>query len=288
MKAFPALVLSIFACLSCAAPVHRGYIPVSGGAKLYYEEAGQGEPLILLHGNTLDTRMWDPQFSEFAKHYRTIRFDFRGYGRSSLPEEGQAFTHLDDLLALMDALRIGRAHIVGLSMGAFVGFDMLGLAPGRMLSSVMACGLLKTFKGPSEPEDSLEWAQREAEIAAYRASGVENRKAEWVESLIEGGGSRAESIRRPIEKMVGDWSAWQELHHMPRVLYAADAAEAFYSNCPEVPVLLIRDMNSKGRPGILRYLPNGEWLRIEDSGHMVNMEQPEAFNDAVLSFLSSH
>lgn len=287
MKTIPALVSAVLLCISCSAPVHSGFIPVSGGAQLYYEEAGRGEPLILLHGNTLDVRMWDPQFSEFAKHYRTIRFDFRGYGRSSLPEEGRAFTHLDDLLALMDSLRLDRAHIVGLSMGAFVGFDMLGLAPERMLSSVMACGLLKTFKGPSEPEDSVEWVQREAEIAAYRAYGVERKKTEWVESLVAGGGSNAESIRAPLTEMVSGWSAWQELHHMPRVLYAADAAEPFYRNCPDVPVLLIRDMHSKGRPGILKYLPNGDWLRMEDAGHMVNMEQPEAFNSAVLSFLSS-
>ena len=282
-KIILAAALSVLAC-SCT---RSGFIPTTGGACLYYEMKGRGEPLILLHGHSLDTRMWDPQFDEFAKRYKVVRFDFRGYGRSSMPEEGFQFTHLDDLLTVMDSLRIDKAHIVGLSMGAFVGFDMLGLQPGRMLSSVMASGDLKTYKGPSEPMDSVEKAARDASIAALKAKGVDKMKAEWLEGLVSSGGSQRESIRGPLAKMIGDWTAWQPLHYEPRVICAADAAKEFYSRRPEVPVLIIRDMHASGEPKELQYLPNGEYVKMEDCGHMMNMEKPAAFNKLVLDFISS-
>ena len=131
-------------CSSCTNQANMGYVPVSGEGKIYYEEKGEGEPLILLHGHSLDTRMWDLQFDEFARHYRTIRMDFRGYGRSSKQTETFQFTHLDDLLAVMDYLKIEKAHIVGLSMGAFVAGDMVAMAPHRMLSCVMASGGIRS------------------------------------------------------------------------------------------------------------------------------------------------
>ena len=96
--------------------VKSGYMKVPEGS-LYYEEAGTGEPLIFIHGHSLDRRMWNEQFFKFAKHYRAIRYDLRGYGVSSKQTEDFQFTHAEDLVALMDALHIRKAHIVGLSLG---------------------------------------------------------------------------------------------------------------------------------------------------------------------------
>ena len=83
--------------------VKSGYMKVPEGS-LYYEEAGTGEPLIFIHGHSLDRRMWNEQFFKFAKHYRAIRYDLRGYGISSKQTEDFQFTHAEDLVALMDAL----------------------------------------------------------------------------------------------------------------------------------------------------------------------------------------
>ena len=197
------------ACTSHNETLRSGFIPVSGGGSLYYEEMGNGEPLILLHGHSLDRRMWDAQFASFARHYRTVRFDFRGYGRSSKQSETFPFTHLGDLLTLMDSLRIEQAHIVGLSMGAFVAGDMLAMNPERMLSCVMASGGIRSVKGPHEPMDSLESAQRDREIALLKRKGVENMKREWLETLVSGGGTRREEIREPLRRMIDAWDAWQ-------------------------------------------------------------------------------
>ena len=288
--------LLLGACLlgasTLTAATHKGYIAASGGAQIYYEERGEGEPLILLHGHSLDTRMWDKQFRAFAKKYRVVRFDFRGYGRSSEQREEFQFTHLGDLLTVMDSLHIDRAHIVGLSMGAFVASDMLAVAPERMLSCVLASGGMKTYKGPSEPMDDAEKAKRHKEIEALKAKGVNKMKAEWLEGLIASGGSNRESMRKPLKRMIDKWTAWQPLHLEPRVIVAKDGLERFKQNRPQVPTLfLVGGAELKGkepsRSWMMDYLPNSQLQVVPDSGHMMNMEQPEAFNQTVLTFLQS-
>lgn len=99
--------------------VKQGRVEVGNGS-LYYEEAGTGAPVILVHGHSLDHRMWDEQFSVLAKKYRVIRYDLRGYGISSSQTEDYQFTHAEDLVTLMDSLHIKKAHIVGLSLGGFI------------------------------------------------------------------------------------------------------------------------------------------------------------------------
>lgn len=276
-------------CSSCTDQANMGYVPVSGEGKIYYEEKGEGEPLILLHGHSLDTRMWDLQFDEFARHYRTIRMDFRGYGRSSKQTETFQFTHLDDLLAVMDYLKIEKAHIVGLSMGAFVAGDMVAMAPHRMLSCVMASGGIRSVQGPSAPMGAEESARRDKEIAELKAKGIDVYKREWLEALISDGGSRREEMREPLWQMINDWDAWQPLHKEVRMFWAREAWKRLEETCPSVPTLMLRgDAKGEGKPYSpkeLKYLPNGTALLLPDCGHMMNMEQPETFNRAVLKFL---
>jgi pimeloyl-ACP methyl ester carboxylesterase len=85
------------------------------GARLWLEVAGVGEAVVFVHGFSLDARMWDAQFEVFARRCRAVRFDARGFGRSSLPDEPSG--HADDLRTILDHLEIKGATIVGLSMG---------------------------------------------------------------------------------------------------------------------------------------------------------------------------
>lgn len=289
-KALSALVLAGGLLLeSCKTASNEGFVPVSGDGKIYYEEKGVGEALILLHGHSLDTRMWDLQFDEFAEHYRTIRLDFRGYGRSSKQTETFQFTHLDDLLAVMDSLNIEKAHVVGLSMGAFVAGDMVAMAPERMLSCVMASGGIRSVQGPSEPMGAEESARRDKEIAELKAKGVDVYKQEWLEALISDGGSRREEMREPLWRMIDDWDAWQPLHKEVRMFWAREAWKRLEELRPAIPTLMIRgDSKGEGKPyhpKELDFIPNGTALVLPDCGHMMNMEQPEAFNKAVLQFV---
>lgn len=269
--------------------VKSGYVKVPEGS-LYYEEAGTGEPLIFIHGHSLDRRMWNEQFFKFAKHYRAIRYDLRGYGISSKQTEDFQFTHAEDLVALMDALHIRKAHIVGLSLGGFVGADMLGCFPDRMLSAFLASGNIRKSKGPSEPMTKEEAAKRDEEIAALEKKGVDVMKKEWFEGLMQSGGTRKERMRVPLWEMIDDWDAWQPLHKEVRVIIGLDAYAKLKENHPQVPTLIVEGRSPGNRysdhPEILDYLPNGKLKVLDDCGHMMNMEQPEAFNEALEEFLN--
>lgn len=266
----------------------QGRIEVDYGS-LYYEELGEGEPLILIHGHSLSHCMWDEQFTKFAKKYRVIRYDVRGYGASSPQIEYVPFTHVEDLILLMNALNIEKAHIVGLSMGGFIGADMLGCFPERMLSAVLASGNIRKSPGPSQPMGPEESAKRDKEIAELLEKGVDVMKREWFEGLMNSGGSQRERMREPLWGMIEEWTAWQPLHKEARVIVGLDAYEMIKEKRPEVPTLLIEGKSPNNRysenPDLLNYLPNGKLTVIDDCGHMLNMEQPEAFNQVVLDFL---
>ena len=269
--------------------VKQGRIKVNNGS-LYYEEAGQGEPLIFIHGHSLDHRMWEEQFHVFAKKYRVIRYDLRGYGISSSQTEDYQFTHVEDLRALMDSLHIDKAHIVGLSLGGFIGADMLGWFPERMLSAFLASGNVRKSKGPSESMTEEEAAKRDEEIAALKTKGVDVMKNEWLERLMKSGGTQRERMRQSLWQMINEWDAWQPLHKEVRVVAGLDAWAKQKENRPTVPTLIVEGRSQNNRfsdhPEILNYLPDGKLKIIDDCGHMMNMERPEEFNVALEEFLN--
>lgn len=262
------------------------YIPISEGGRMYYEEYGKGTPVILLHGHTLDRRMWRTQIEALAPYYRVITPDFRGYGKSSKLNENLSSLHADDVLTLMDSLHIDKAHIIGLSMGGFVAADILAMHPERMLTCVMASGSLRNRKGPSQPDTPEEWAADETKIKAVKAKGIENARREWIDQLITGGGSTAEGIRSELTAIINDWDAWSLTHHEPHLWYANDALPHLKETCPEVPTLFLSgETEHKRRGGMMKYLPKSDFIVIPDCGHMTNMEKSEEFNKIIIEFL---
>jgi pimeloyl-ACP methyl ester carboxylesterase len=99
-----------------------GYAEVNG-TRLYYETAGAGHPLVLIHGYTLDSRMWDDQFETLSKKYRVLRYDLRGFGKSAYPSPDKSYCHTEDLRALLDYLKISKAYVMGLSMGGGIAVE---------------------------------------------------------------------------------------------------------------------------------------------------------------------
>jgi pimeloyl-ACP methyl ester carboxylesterase len=131
--------------------------------------------------------------------------------------------------------------------------------------------------------------KRDEEIAALKVKGVDVMKHEWFEGLMSSGGTRKERMRQPLWEMIDDWDAWQPLHKEVRVVAGLDAYEAIKKNHPTVPTLIVEGKSANNRysnqPEILKYLPNGKLKVLEDCGHMLNMEQPKAFNAALREFL---
>ena len=283
------LLFIVLLSASCAT-TRSGFVATTGGGRIYYEERGKGEPLLLLHGHSLDRRMWDQQWKPLSRQYRTIRMDFRGYGRSSEQREDLQMTHADDVLTLMDSLRLTKAHVVGLSMGAFVAGDLLAMHPERLLSCTMASGGIRNSRGPSEPMDSAESARRDKEIEALKEKGIDKMKEEWINTLMASGGSQRERMRRPLTQMIADWTAWQPLHKEVRLFYGREAWQQLTSQENTTPTLLLRGANDvkdkNSKPRELQYVKNGRYVVIPDCGHMLNMERPDDFNRILLDFLT--
>lgn len=262
----------------------RGEVPVSNGGTIYYESEGQGTPVILLHGHTLDLRMWNPQMEALTKSYRVIRPEFRGYGHSSRQSEDMNFTHTDDILALMDYLHIDRAHIVGLSMGSFVASELLALHPDRFITATLASGNIRKRPGPSTPFTAEEIKEQDSTIMANKTVGIDLWKKDWIDKLVANGGSNSESIRQPLTQQINDWDGWLLFHHEGRIYYGDEAWEALKNTRPEVPTLILSGEHEHKSPknAMMPYLPNSKLVVIPDCGHISNMEKPEEFNKLLL------
>jgi pimeloyl-ACP methyl ester carboxylesterase len=120
------------------------YAQTDDGIRLYYEESGSGTPVIFVHEYAGDHRAWEPQMRHFGQRYRAITFAARGYPPSDVPEDVSKYSQVraaDDIGSVLDHLKIGRAHVVGLSMGGFATLHFGFRHPDRALSLVVAgCG----------------------------------------------------------------------------------------------------------------------------------------------------
>lgn len=266
----------------------HGYASIPGG-RLYWESTGKGSPLILLHGHSLDRTMWDPQMAALSRHFRVIRYDLRGYGRSTLPREGEDRLHAEDLKLLMDRLGIARAHVVGLSLGGTVALDMLALHPERLLSVTAASGdVFDFYPAPGEPWTAATIAKRRAEIAALRAGGIQSFKRRWLDDLTTRGGGCVNAIRPKLWDQIAKWTAWQPLHLEPRLLLGRSLVDRLRARPWTVPVQILTGDADRWRGNRLTAaFPSVPQVVVPNSGHMMNMENPAGFNAAVLRFVTT-
>jgi pimeloyl-ACP methyl ester carboxylesterase len=152
----------------------HGFAPVNG-TRIYYEVEGHGPPLVLIHGGNLDSRMWDDQFAQYAKRFRVLRYDVRGFGGSVRPNE-QVYSDADDLAALLDYLQIPKAHFVSLSMGGRIALDFTVSRPERVRSLVLAGAGLAGYEQPDPGGEEIWWAR----VQAARDQGAEKVVQMWL------------------------------------------------------------------------------------------------------------
>jgi 3-oxoadipate enol-lactonase len=263
---------------------HTAGMVAVNGTHLYYEQAGSGHPLVLIHGFTLNTQMWEDQFAVFARHYRVIRYDMRGFGRSALPTE-ELFTAVDDLRALLDALGVSCTFVLGLSRGGSVAIDFALAHPERTCALVLVDPAL----GGWPWSEAFSQSMRELEIAA-RTQDVDKARQSWLahpffQPVLE----RPELAER-LAQIVANYSGWSWLHASSE--RDADLPEVRPLEQISVPTLLVvgeRDIDEFQAIAnhIASAIPHLTKLILPGVGHMANMEAPEAFNEAVLHFLGS-
>jgi pimeloyl-ACP methyl ester carboxylesterase len=263
------------------------------GVRLYYEEAGKGTPVLFLHEFAGDHRSWEPQLRAFARRYRCIAYNARGYPPSDVPAEVESYSQeraADDAIAVLDHLGIDRAHIVGLSMGGFATLQVGLRHPGRALSLVAAgCGYgaepekEATFRAENEvTARSFDERGAEATAESYAVGparvqylnkdprGWSEFKARLAEHSALGSALtlRGVQMRRPSLYSLRDRLAALE---MPVLIVTGDEDEG----CLDVDLMLKRTIATAG----LVVLPR--------TGHACNLEEPELFNRFVLDFLAA-
>ena len=262
--------------------VNQGYTEVNG-TRLYYEVAGSGQPLVLIHGFTLDTRMWDDQFKIFAQNYRVIRYDVRGHGKSDNPTE-ESYSHSDDLLALLELFGESQAHILGLSLGGMIAIDFVLTYPEavKTLIPVDTSGL-GGFPFPPDKMESLGIISTTAKEKSVDEAREIWMSTEWFEPAME-----QPEVAAACRRIVGNYSGWNWLNNNPLVRPEPPAA----GRLTEImtPTLVItgqRDTryNHDVADLLVKSIPNVQHAVIPNVGHMSNMEAPEAFNKAVLDYL---
>ena len=254
------------------------------GTHLYYEQAGSGHPLVLIHGFTLNTQMWDGQFAVFAQHYQTIRYDMRGFGRSALPTE-ESFTAVDDLRALLDALRVSRTFVLGLSRGGSVAIDFALAYPERTSALVLVDPAL----GGWSWSEAFYQSMRELEMTA-RTQGVDMARQRWLAHPFFLPARERPELAERLAQIVASYSGWSWLHASPE--RDTDLPEVRPLEQISTPTLLVmgeRDIEEFQAIAnhISCSIPHLTKLVLPGVGHMANMEAPEAFNEAVLRFLGS-
>ncbi len=259
----------------------NGFAPVNG-TRLYYEIARSGRPLVLIHGFSFDGRMWDDQFEPFARRFRVVRYDARGFGRSG-PPTGEAFDRLEDLKALLDYLEIERAHIVGLSMGGSIAVEFAIAHPERVGAIVPAAPRPNGFRWRelSESLDSV--------YSAGRNDGVEAAREVWLRLEMYAPALANPTVASRFKQMVFDYSGWHWVNSDPcRYLDppARDRLEAIGAST----LVITGEMDSPVfrliAKEIERRVPTARAAVVVGAGHMVNMEAPAEFNKLVLSFLA--
>ncbi len=254
------------------------------GTHLYYERAGTGHPLVLIHGFTLNTQMWEDQFAVFAQHYQTIRYDMRGYGRSALPME-EPFTAVDDLRALLDTLGVSRTFVLGLSLGGSVAIDFALAYPDRTSALVLVDPALRGWSW----SEAFSQSMRELGIVAH-TQGVEMARQRWLAHPFFLPARERPELAERLAQIVASYSGWSWLHASHE--RDADLPEVRPLERISAPTLLImgeRDIEEFQAIAshISCSIPHLTKLVLPGVGHMANMEAPEAFNEAVLRFLGS-
>lgn len=250
------------------------------GAKLYYEMAGEGLALVLIHSSFCDQRMWDDQFSVFAEECRVIRYDLRGFGKSAWPETPFSFT--EDLCELLRALKIERACVLGLSLGAYIAIDFAIAYPD------MTAGLIVAAAAPGGYKISEALQQR---LAAIFKAGREDADRgiqlllDDPEVALDRHGAAA---RERLTRMFSDNR--RVFHLNPALIRVAEppAVERLgeitaptliiAGELDETDLLAAADLMQSRIAGATKVI-------IRGAGHLSNMEKPAEFNRAVIDFL---
>jgi pimeloyl-ACP methyl ester carboxylesterase len=272
--------------MTAAGEMETGLAEVNG-TRLYYEVAGVGHPLVLVHAGIADNTMWDDQFPAFAERYRVVRFDMRGYGRSPKPPAPYAVR--GDLHAMLQHLGIKRTYLLGCSMGGSSALDFTLEYPD-MVDALILVGAGVSGYDPQPDDLAARWEEIEAAFEAgdlARATELETRM--WVDGPNRPPDAVDPAVRARAYTMGlrVNQGYTEEGVEQPLDPPAADRLGEI-----RVPTLVI--VGDQDVPDILETsnvltsrITGARKVVIPNTAHLPNMEQPALFNRTVLDFLGA-
>jgi 3-oxoadipate enol-lactonase len=251
------------------------------GTQLYYEVAGTGDTVVFIHGLGADRRVWDAQFAVFAEHYRVLRYDVRGHGKSAVPTS-ERYSHADDLKALLNNFGIVRAHLIGQSMGGEIALNAALNYPECVRSLVLVDSALGGYQW------SDEW---NASWMPIFTAAITQGKAGILELVLKHP-LLAFTMKNPavnplLTQIMSEYSAWHFLNADPVQHPEPPATQRL--DQVRVPTLII--VGEHELPDFhaiaakLKQILGSTCTVLEGYGHVVPMEAPNRFNELVLEFL---
>lgn len=269
--------------------VTSGYVELDG-TRLYYEMAGTGHPLIMLHAGIANLHFWDGQWEPFCRAYRVVRYDLRGFGRSVMPPG--PFNMRDDLYRLMRALGIERAYLMGASVGGGIAVDFALEHPEMVDALIPVVSGLSGSPPPSEDE-MRRFDEIERVMTAAREAGnfdlIDEIEARlWVDGPTRTPEQVDPAVRQRMKQMLRD----------NRAAASGDEGEPVRLDPPargrlgeiKVPTLVV--VGDADLPGVIvdcnilaSEIPGARKAVMHGVAHVPNMERPDAFNRIVLDFL---
>jgi 3-oxoadipate enol-lactonase len=251
------------------------------GCPIHVEVEGPHDAPVLMLSNSLGTtlKMWDPQVDAFTRHFRLVRYDRRGHGRSGAPKGPYTMERLGrDVLAVLDALKIKSVNWCGLSMGGMVGQWLGANAPDRVERLVLS-NTSAYFPDKTAWNDRLKFV-REKGVAALAApnmerwftNGFRERSPETIERMIE------MFVATPLEGYIGCGEAVRDMDHR---------GQLGKIKAPTLVIIGRSDPATTPEAGeyIRSHIP-GATASLLDAAHISNVEQPAAYASAVLGFLA--
>jgi len=271
------------------------HITAQDGTRLYYEEAGHGTPVIFVHEYAGDYRTWEMQMRFFSRAHRCVTYSQRGYPPSDVPTDPAKYSQdiaRNDVLALMDALKIEKAHVVGHSMGAYTALHVGINAPKRCISVVAAgCG----WGSSPDVKKREEMKALAAEVGKMFANeGIAAAAAKYADAPMR----QAQKNKDPrgyaeFARMLADHSAEGHAQTMLNLQLKRPTLWEMESELKSFSVPLLIIVGDEDEPCIdgsvflKRIVSTAGLLVMPRSGHNVPTEEPAAFNAALADLFAA-
>lgn len=268
------------------AEVQSGLAEING-TQLYYEVTGSGDALVMVHAGIADHRMWQPQVAALAQDYRVVTYDLRGFGQS--PMVDAAYSHTDDLRALLDFLGIERTYLIGCSRGGKMLIDYTLEHPEQVAALIPVCagvGGLELDEAPPRQWDEL--------VAAFKAGDLERTSELEVQVWVDGPQRTPDEVDPAIRDLVRNMNLIALQVEQSGLGSEQEPATPAYGRLGEISAPTLVIVGDLDQPSVVQAgdvlwqsIPGAQRVVMTGTAHLPNLERPDEFNSHVLEFLRS-